>query len=158
MKRKKLGEVLHERGKISTEDLSKVIADQHGKVIRLGELLLARGLVDKSDLLSALDEVTRVPYLDCTVVAPTADALERIPRAIAVRCCALPIEQSETRLTVVMAEPQNLSLVDELRFTSGAEIIPRLGFTREILQAITKYYPASEAPAPTELQRKAAED
>jgi len=35
MKRKKLGEVLHERGKISTEALVNVIAEQRGKVIRL---------------------------------------------------------------------------------------------------------------------------
>ena len=158
MKRKKLGEVLHERGQISTEVLAKAIAEQHGKVIRLGELLLERGLVNKSNLLLALNEVTRVPYLDCTAVEPTAEALERVPRAIAVRCCALPIEQSKRGLTVVMAEPQNLNLIAELRFTSNAEINPRLGFSREILEGIHKYYPVSEAPPPTEQERKAAED
>ena len=158
MKRKRLGEVLHERGKISTADLSNVISEQQGKVIRLGELLLERGLVSKTDLLSALNEVTRVPYLDCTAVEPTAEALERVPRAIAQRCCALPIAQDKKSLTVVMAEPQNLNLIDELRFTSGAEIIPRLGFTHEILGAITKHYAAPQAPAPTEQERKAAND
>ena len=80
MKRKKLGEVLRERGEISNEALARVIAEQHGKVIRLGELLLERGLVMKSDLVRALNEVTRIPYLDCTVVEPTAEALRCIPR------------------------------------------------------------------------------
>ena len=42
-KRKKLGEVLSERGKISPEDLNSVIADQHGKWVYLGEILLERG-------------------------------------------------------------------------------------------------------------------
>ena len=65
MKRKKLGELLRERGKISGDALSEAISEQHGKVIRLGELLLERGLVEKSDLLHALHEVTRIPYVDC---------------------------------------------------------------------------------------------
>jgi type IV pilus assembly protein PilB len=153
MKRKKLGEVLRERGKISDEALAGAIAEQHGKVIRLGELLLERGLVTKEDLLPALNEVSQNPYLDCTVVEPTAEALRCIPRAIAERCCAMPIEKIKTSLTVVMAEPQNLNLVDELRFTSGAEIVPRFGFTHEILQSISKFYKTPEAP-PEEPQNK----
>lgn len=158
MKRKKLGELLHERGKISSEILSSAIAEQNGKVIRLGELLLERHLVDKSDLLPALYEVARVPYVDCASVTPTAEALERIPRAVAERCCALPIEKSQAGLTVVMAEPQNLALIDELRFTSGAEIVPRFGFTREILDAIVRCYKAPAAPEAAGAKSKAADD
>src|SRR3990172_1878350 len=56
MKRKKLGEVLQERGKISATDLARVVQEQQGKVIRLGELMLKRGLVDKADLATALEE------------------------------------------------------------------------------------------------------
>jgi len=158
MRRKKLGELLHEQGKISTEDLSKAIYDQTGKAIRLGELLLERGLVHRFDLLLALEEITGIPYQDCTSIVPTFDALQHIPRVIAERCCALPIEQDGPSLTVVMAEPQNLTLIDELRFTSGAEIIPRLGFSREILEAIARHYAAPEPPAPAVHERKSAED
>ena len=57
MGRKRLGEVLREQGKLSAEDLEKVIAEQQGKVVRLGELLLERGLVPKEDIASALEEV-----------------------------------------------------------------------------------------------------
>ena len=64
-KKKKLGEVLRDRGSISSADLSKALEDQQGKVIHLGELMLERGLVSKPDLVAALAEVTRVPYVDC---------------------------------------------------------------------------------------------
>ena len=59
--RKKLGEVLRERGKISSSDLAKAIVAQQGKVIHLGELMLQRGAIQKSDLASALEEITHVP-------------------------------------------------------------------------------------------------
>ena len=65
MKKKKLGEVLRERGHISPEDLATAIKDQQGKVTHLGELMLERGLVAKEELGAALAEVTRVPYVDC---------------------------------------------------------------------------------------------
>ena len=158
MRRKKLGELLLEQGRISTEELSKAVYDQAGKAIRLGELLLERGLVHKFDLLLALENIIGIPYQDCTTIVPTSDALQRIPRAIAERCCALPIEQNGRRLTVVMAEPQNLSLIGELSFTSGFEIIPRLGFRREILEAIARHYTGPGAPAPTEQEQGSAED
>jgi len=61
MRRKRLGEVLHERGKISARDLEKALEEQQEKLSHLGELLLERGLVGKSDLITALEEVSLVP-------------------------------------------------------------------------------------------------
>jgi len=54
MKRKRLGEVLCERGHISAVDLKKALQDQQRKFVHLGELLIARGLVNKQDRTAAL--------------------------------------------------------------------------------------------------------
>ena len=75
--------VLQERGKISAESLQQLFQDQKGKVIRLGELILERGLVEKSALTKALEEVSRVPYLDCTTVICDMRALAAIPAGVA---------------------------------------------------------------------------
>ncbi len=115
MKKKKLGEVLYDRGKISSEDLLMMIAEQQGKVIHLGELMLERGLVEKDDLAAALEEVSRVPYLDCGEVVPDPKALKLIQRAMAERCSALPIRIEHGRLVAAMAAPQDLAVLDELR-------------------------------------------
>jgi type IV pilus assembly protein PilB len=151
MKRKKLGEVLRERGQISSADLSKVIEEQQGKVIHLGELMLGRGLVGKADLISALMEVVHVPYVDCGTTRVEPAALKLIPRSTAERCCVLPLVREGTRLVVVMAVPQNLATLDELRFTCGKEISPRLGFRSEIIAAIEKYYGHAEAVLTAEI-------
>ena len=79
MKRKRLGELLQERGKISAESLQQLFHDQKDKAIRLGELILERGLVEKSALTKALEEVSRVPYMDCTNVTCDPLALQAIP-------------------------------------------------------------------------------
>ena len=61
MKRKKLGEILQDHGKISAESLQQLFKEQEGnKMVRLGELILERGLVDKPSLVKALEEVSLV--------------------------------------------------------------------------------------------------
>lgn len=149
MKKKRLGEVLRERGHLSTADLNQILLDQRGKRIHLGELLLQNNKVAKIDLISALAEVSDIPYLDCTRIQVDPAALKLIPQAMARRCNALPIAMQESNLTVVMAEPQNLQFLDELRFKSGKKIIARLGFRGEIALAIDKHYGVSpEASGP----------
>jgi type IV pilus assembly protein PilB len=140
MKKKKLGEVLRDRGIISPADLQKVIVEQQGKLIHLGELMLERSLVSKEDLGAALEEVSRIPYLDCASIAPDPNSLKLVPRAMAERLCVLPLRKEHNRLIVAMAAPQNLSALDELRFTTGWEISPRLSFRSELQQAIDKHY------------------
>jgi type IV pilus assembly protein PilB len=144
-KRKKLGEVLRDRGSISSADLSKALEEPRGKVIHLGELLLERGLVSKPDLVAALAEVTRVPYVDCSTAQVDLAVLKQIPRNVAQRCCVFPLAREGPRLVTVMAEPQNLGTLGELRFTSGLEIAPRLGFRAEINAAIERYYAEPES-------------
>ena len=143
MKKKRLGEVLRERGHLSAADLHKALQDQQGKGIHLGELLLQRGIVSKTDLVSTLAEVSAIPYLDCTKVTPEPGALQLIPFDMAKRCCVLPLGVEESSLVVIMAQPQNLQILDELRFKTGKQIIPRLGFRDELQTAINRNYGVS---------------
>lgn len=140
MKRKRLGDVLRERGHVSPADLNKAIEDQQGKLIHLGELMLERGVVSKKDLAAALTEVTHVAYVDCESIEVDPEVLKLLPRAVARRFCVLPILCQGTKLVTVMVEPQNLHAIDELRFMSGMDIIPRLGFRSEIESAVEKWY------------------
>lgn len=77
------------------------------------------------------------------------------------RCSILPVQVQGPQLIVAMAEPQNLQVIDELRFKTGMQIVPRMGFRVEINAAIDKHYGAqAEAPAsaPTTAEAAAAPD
>ena len=158
MKRKRLGEILQERGKISASDLQQLFHEQRAKAIRLGELILERGLVDKASLIQALEEVSRVPYLDCSAIRCEESALEAIPGAVAERLAILPIRMESAALVVAMAEPQNLPVIDELRFISGKDISPRLAFRTEILAAIARNYERTTKPVPGDVEISSAPD
>ncbi len=145
MKKKRLGEVLRERGHVSAADLNRALQEQQqDKLLHLGELMLQRGLVAKQDLVSALMVVSQVPYFDCTAAEIEPEILKLIPAAMARRCRALPVGLQSSELIVAMAEPQNLQHIDELRFKTGKVIVPRLAFRAEIDAAIAKYYGREE--------------
>jgi type IV pilus assembly protein PilB len=147
MKRKKLGEVLSERGQISPEVLADAVSQQQqGRVLHLGELLLERSLVGKEQLASALEEVTHIPYIDCTKIAPEPGILSLVPRSLAVKCEAIPIEMDNKTLVMAMTEPQNLAFLDEIKFTVGMNISQRLAFRGELLAAIERCYGKGEPP------------
>jgi type IV pilus assembly protein PilB len=147
MKKKKLGEVLRDRGHISPADLHRIVGEQQGKVIHLGELMLERGLVGKEDLGAALEEVSHIPYIDCSSIQPELEAMKLVPRSMAERLCVLPLRLEQKQLVVIMAAPQDLAVLDELRFKAGKEISPRLSFRGELQQAIESHYSVVEGPA-----------
>jgi len=148
MKKKRLGEVLRERGTVSATDLTHALQEQQGKLVHLGELLLQGGSVSKKDLIAALGEVTSVPYFDCSKVQVPADVLETIPAGMAWRFNVLPVRLADKSLTVVLDEPQNVQIIDELRFKTGKIIVPQLGFQGEIRTAIERHYGPNKSLAP----------
>jgi type IV pilus assembly protein PilB len=140
MRKKKLGEILRERGLISADDLSKALEEQQRKLILLGEILLERNFLSREDLVASIEEVTKVPYIDCDSAAVDPKALKLISHDVAIHHCVLPISLEGKKLIVVMAEPQNLHSIDELRFRTGKVISPRMGFREEIVRSIDRHY------------------
>ena len=146
MIRPKLGQVLQQEGVLSEKDLDLAISEQKDQSILLGELLLQKGMVPKDRLVAALQKITRTTYVDCRTVEVDKEVLEFIPRELALKYCCLPLALKGKELLVAMAEPQNLKFLDELRFITGTQLSPQLGFQDEIKAAIAKYLPDPSEP------------
>src|SRR5687768_7126625 len=123
-KRKRLGDVLLQHGSLTESDLNFAVSLQRERVTRLGDLLLKEGLVSKADIGRALEQVGGCAYVPCPPAAVEPAALAKISRALAERCCVLPLELNGRELILAMAEPQNLELIHELQFRSGMTILP----------------------------------
>ncbi|HEX3371400.1 MAG TPA: ATPase, T2SS/T4P/T4SS family, partial [Candidatus Acidoferrales bacterium] len=159
MKRKKLGELLQDRGQISAHNLQKLFKEQENKMVRLGELILETGLVEKVSLIKAIEDVSHVTYVDCASVKSAPEALALIPKSVALRLDILPICMDQNRLVVAMAEPQNIGTVDEVRFITDKNLSQRFGFRAEIQAAIARNYENAEnSGKPNKAPNDAASD
>src|SRR5262249_21123024 len=139
MVKKRIGDVLLESGQITEQDLNRALAIQKEKKVRLGEALLQTNIA-KTNIAKAIEEVQGVPFIECPDYI-ASDVLGTVPRAIAIRCCALPLKVVNDRILIVaLADPQNLTHLDELQFCSGKLISPRFSFTEDIVAAIKRFY------------------
>src|SRR5437667_7094312 len=138
--KKRLGDILVQQGSISKDALNRAIALQSQKEMRLGEILLQDGFVSKAEIAAALEQLQGIAYAECPPASIDVKVLERVSHAVALRCCALPLEIRGKELIVAMAEPQNLTFVNELRFRAGMEISRRFSFRHDVLLGIKKFY------------------
>src|SRR5262245_45029484 len=130
MTRKRIGDVLQERGSIDRAVLERALELQRQRKIRdrkqtrLGEILLHEFKLKKHEVATAIEEVQKTIYTECrhAVISPEVSGL--IPRAVAIKCCAFPIKIEDNCLVVVLAEPQNLAFLNELQFCCKLKISP----------------------------------
>ena len=122
---------------------AKPVSDENGTRL----MLLCKRAVQKDVLVSALEDVTGVAYVDASTADVDPEILALLPREVAQKYCVLPLERSGKALVVVMADPQNLHVLDELRFATGSEISPRMGFEAEVVAAIDRLYGGKRPPA-----------
>src|ERR1700689_3362598 len=77
---------------------------------------------------------------------------------MALRLDVIPLRMDQSRVIVVMAEPQNIATIDQLQFSTGKDISPRFGFRAEIRSAIARNYDQSPNAVPGQTTDDATEE
>ncbi len=141
-RRRKLGDILLERGLISDEQIQRVLAQQKREYKRFGEILRDMRLVPESDLIKALAEQLQVDIFDLTGYEPDEAVAKMIPEDVARRTRSVPIETIENGevLKVVVLDPLDIAKLDDLKRLAGVEIEPIIGTRNDIDRAIERLY------------------
>lgn len=136
-----IGDLLVREGLITQEQLKAALAEQRGNGYRLGYNIVAMGLVSETDLTRVLARKYRVKAVDLSRIDKIDDRMiKTVKPEIAVRHLVLPLRRVGRTLTVAMANPQNLSAIDELRFSTGYDIEAVVAGEYSLRKAIEKYY------------------
>jgi len=140
----RLGEFLIKEGLITSAQLEKAISAQRQEGGRLGEILVKLGMVKEGQVVAALGKQLNMPYfsLGTGMLKPAMDqGLEHlIPQDFAFKNCVLPLSRMLRSLTVAMADPLDLLLIDSLRKLTGSEINPVIATRSDIMKAIEEFY------------------
>jgi len=148
MTRKRLGEILLELGVITQDQLSSALSYQRQWGHRLGVALVAKGFITEGLLVKVLSDTLRIPMVDLAKVVPDPLALRLIPLNTCVDYDLIPISLEGTKgtqtLSIAMADPMNVSITDELAFTTSCKVKAFLAATSSINSAIRKYYRGEE--------------
>ena len=141
--KRRLGEMLLEAGVITQAQLNAALDYQRKSRMKIGNILVCLQLVDEAHVLKALSHKLGVEVLDLDKLqrGPELDeALALVPRQMAVRHLLLPVACSHTTVTVAMADPFDLAVIDELSFRTGRRVQAGIAGMRPLSAAIRRLY------------------
>jgi hypothetical protein len=134
-------------GAVSEESVHRALAVQGFTGGRVGTLLLERGSVSEDDVGRALAEQHGCEYISWKQLgALPAGVIAALPAKFAIRHSAVPVEVGEGFVRVVLRDPSNLRVLDELFFVTGKKIVPATAPEVRIYQALEKWYGERRTP------------
>jgi type IV pilus assembly protein PilB len=136
----RLGEMLVRRSVITAEQLMAAASEQRKNGGQFAVTLVKLGIVSEDDLTTYLHKEYKVPVIDPMSVEPSAEVLSLIPDSLARKHEVLPISLAGSTLTLAMADPSNLSALNECKFLTGCDIRIVLAPARAIQKAIIRHY------------------
>ncbi|MEE2890220.1 MAG: ATPase, T2SS/T4P/T4SS family [Planctomycetota bacterium] len=137
---KPIGQILKDMDLITELDIQEALQDQKAKGGALGRILVEKGLVTDSDLRVAIAKQAGMEPVDLDEVVVTADLLEMVPAHVAETYQVIPVEFDGTVLTLAVADPQNMSALDDMKFMLNLEVKGALSDPDSIERAMEKYY------------------
>jgi type IV pilus assembly protein PilB len=169
----RLGDLLVAGEMITPKQLEEGLNYQRAKGGRLGICLIKLGYLTEDILHTVLTRQFGVSLIDLSTSEIEPEVVKLLPRDYVVRYQLIPVRKSGGVLWVAINDPNDVLVLDDLRFRTGCKIEPLLARESQIREAIDKYYgshkemelqkvfddlPAAPAEDPGNLQLLAEED
>ena len=111
---RRIGELLVARGVITERQLAIALAEHRAGHRRLGDALVDRGFADEAAIAKCLAEQYSHPYIDIKTAPVDQEAAQTLTPDDAVRMNALPFARTEYGLAVAIADPVDVPATDAL--------------------------------------------
>jgi type IV pilus assembly protein PilB len=144
-KRKSIGQILVAKGLVSQQVLDTTLENQksNGRHQLLGEMLVEQGLITEEQLCETLAEVYGVPYAKASPKICDPKIIEVLPREFIEKHAVLPMFLVNNVLTVALAEPSNLFLIEEIQQLTGHTVQVVASTPRDISATMQAHLPAA---------------
>ena len=138
---RRLADLLVEEKLVSAAQLKEVLDGHKQGGEKLGSLLIEKGFIEEDKLLQFLAEKTGISFVSLADIGDIADdVVAAVPEAIARQKMLMPFNKTKTRLTVAIADPLDVMVLDDLKMLTGCDVIACLASEVEISAAHEKYY------------------
>ncbi len=138
--KKKIGELLIERGVITHEQLNNALEYWKRQGGLIGEVLVELKFCTEKDIAQALTCQYGFPYLPLANYEIDPEVIGSVPKNLCQQYCLVPIDKIGKSLTLAMSNPLNMQAVEDVEVITGCIVQVFVATATEIRQAIDKYY------------------
>ena len=136
--RKKLGDLLVSLGTMTPAEVSLVLEKMEHSGLRFGETAIHEGLIDADVLAQALAEQLRLPYVDLETCDLDGELITSFSSSLFLQYHFLPIRREEQSLVVAVADPTDVSSLDELELQLDCSLLVQVASAEKIKKIIER--------------------
>jgi hypothetical protein len=155
--RQPLGTVIFQKGLLTAEQLLEALDEGHRSRRRLGDILLERGWLDERALAETLAEQYGLPLVELEQEELDEEAARLIPAADSDRLGAIVIGFEDGAPVVVISDPSNTTALAELETLLGARVYFAVAAPSSVAGAIASVYFPTAEPESFPLDAEASE-
>ncbi len=138
---RRLADFLVEEKLVTAEQLQQALDEQKNGGEKLGTLLIEKGFLAEEKLLQFLAEKTGISYVSLADIGDIPEeAVAAVPESIARQKMLMPFNKTKNRLTVAIADPLDVMVLDDLKMLTGCDVVGCLAAESEIAAAHDRYY------------------
>ncbi len=137
-----LADILLKQQAISQEVYDQIKTEQVNTGLEQEEIIRQKGLVKDKSLLFAKAELNQLPFVDIKQTGINPQAMSFLPQAVAQRFIVFPYayDSVQKTLSVVMADPLDVTTLDFLEKKSQCKVVPAFGVPDDIKEVISEKY------------------
>jgi len=141
---RRLGDLLVAEGLITEAQLRQALGDQKGKADKLGSVLVRQGSITEEQLIGFLSRQYGIPSITLVNLEVDPETLRLVPPHIAKKYEVLPVKRIGGTLTLAMSDPTNVFALDDIAFMTNLQILPVVAPQAAIRRALEVNYEAAQ--------------
>ncbi|UTW47612.1 GspE/PulE family protein [Bacterioplanoides sp. SCSIO 12839] len=146
-KKVRLGDLLMEKGLISEDQLMQALAEQKKTGKKIGQAIIDLGFVQEDQLLQALSDHFNYPFIDLARFKLRQELIQRLPETQARRFRCIVLAEEGAGLLIGMADPMDLMTIDDLQRVLKKPVMPAFVREQELLSILDSVYRRQEEMA-----------
>lgn len=135
-----LGDILVSDGIITQAELDCALSEQKSKHTKLGETLVALGIITEEQVTQARAIQLDVAYVNIQEAEFDPELISMVPQSIARTYKLIPVRRDLDRITLAMANPMDIEAIDLVQFETKCRVEIALGTEWRILESINRQY------------------
>ena len=148
----RLGELLLAEGLVTPEQLARALDERLTTHQRLGLILVRQGVIDELELTKMLARQYRMPAVDLSRFEADPRVLKLIPADLALKRMVLALKREGRTLTVAVADPADQGLLEDLKFITRYDLFAVLAGEQSLRALIERHYESSDEQLQTILK------
>jgi type IV pilus assembly protein PilB len=141
MANQRLGDILVAAGLLTEDQLAEALETQRARRgKKLGQILVESGTVNSEALSFALALQLGLPHISLDDLTVDPAVLRAIPEEVARRYAVFPVQREHTTLTLAISDPFDIEALDHIRALTGLTIREVIAQAEAIQKAIETHY------------------